>query len=382
MLKQRLNADFEYRIAYTTNLFAPENQTLSHIFEKGCRAKIQVFLDAGVHRAFPDLTDDINRWAESAGGNVRLASPIEVVPGGEAIKNGMHHVEEMAAKMANAGLCRHSYAMIIGGGAVLDAAGFAASVFHRGIRQIRIPTTLLSQDDSAVGVKNSINVNGTKNLFGCFHPPDAVIIDFAFLATLDQREILSGIAEAFKVAIIKDVDFFKYLQSNITALKAAEPSVMAQLVRTSSKLHLDHIRDSGDPFEKGSSRPLDFGHWAAHKLEALTRNELRHGEAVAIGMALDILCAVQINLISMALAREILETFEQCGLPIWHPALDHRNRHGDLSILKGLDEFREHLGGALTLAMPTDIGRCIDIHELPEAAIEKAVGLLRDKAAP
>jgi 3-dehydroquinate synthase len=227
-----------------------------------------------------------------------------------------------------------------------------------------------------VGVKNGINHNGAKNLFGCFYPPDAVIIDYRFLRTLSHRDILSGVAEALKVAFIKDEALYQYIRANGARIKDFDWPVLEHLVLKSSRLHLDHI-GGGDPFEKGSSRPLDFGHWSAHKLEAMTRNGIGHGEAVAIGMALDIYCAALMEMITMDLAEEMLETMQACGLVLWHPALIQRDQAGRLILLKGLEEFREHLGGRLTLAMPTGIGKFVDVHELPEPTVEKALGLLQ-----
>jgi 3-dehydroquinate synthase len=278
--------------------------------------------------------------------------------------------------MMAGGLCRHSYVMIVGGGAVLDAVGFAAAIFHRGVRQIRVPTTLLAQDDSGVGVKNGINHNGAKNLFGCFYPPEAVIIDYQFLRTLSDRDIQSGVAEALKVALIKDEALYRFIKTNADAIRNNHWPVLERLVLESSKLHLEHI-GGGDPFEKGSSRPLDFGHWSAHKLETMTRNQILHGEAVAVGMALDIDCAAILEMIPMALADDILETMRSCGLVLWHDALIQRDGSGQLQLLRGLEEFREHLGGRLTLAMPTGIGSFVDVHALPDHIVEQALRMLQ-----
>ena len=120
---------------------------------------------------------------------VRLAGPILIVPGGEAVKNDIRHIEEILQVIQDAGLCRHSYVLAIGGGAVLDAVGYAAATAHRGVRLVRIPTTVLAQDDSAVGVKNGINAFGKKNYLGTFAPPSAVINDFSFLPTLDRSRL-------------------------------------------------------------------------------------------------------------------------------------------------------------------------------------------------
>ena len=137
-------------------------------------------------------------------------------------------------------------------------------------------------------MKNGVNAFGMKNLLGSFAPPFAVLNDADFLRTLQPRDKIAGVAEAVKVALIRDRAFFDWLEASADALRACEGAAMSRMIRRCAELHLDHIATGGDPFEMGSARPLDFGHWAAHKLEQLSRFRLCHGEAVAIGIALDV----------------------------------------------------------------------------------------------
>jgi 3-dehydroquinate synthase len=376
IVKQSFKVSYEYEVIYARGLFDAKDRTMTRILGEN-RSNVMIFLDDKVAEAFPSLARQARQWAQSHPDVMDLIAPVAIVPGGEAIKKRWETIDAMTRQMMDAGLCRHSYAMIIGGGAVLDAVSFAAAIFHRGVRQIKVPTTMLAQDDSGVGVKNGVNYQGVKNLFGCFYPPDAVIIDYNFLRTLEPRDIRSGVAEVLKVAFIKDKDLYGYIRENAGKIRANHWPTLEYLVFKSSGLHLEHI-GSGDPFEKGSSRPLDFGHWSAHKLETLTRNEIRHGEAVAIGMALDIYCAALLEMISLGLAQEMVETMQACGLVLWHDALNQRDPSGQLRLLGGLKEFREHLGGRLTLAMPTGIGKFTDIHELPNPIVERAVKMLQD----
>ena len=171
--------------------------------------------------------------------------------------------------------CSRHCLIAIGGGALLDVAGFAAAMAHRGVRLIRVPTTVLSQDDSAIGVKNGINAFDKKNYLGTFAAPFAVINDSRFLPTLSDRDWRSGISEAIKVALIRDAAFFDFIEANAVKLHDRDLPVMEQLVHRSAELHYDHITTNGDPYEQGSSRPLDYGHWAAHKLEPVTDYRLR-----------------------------------------------------------------------------------------------------------
>ena len=275
------------------------------------------------------------------------------------------------------GVDRHSYVVVIGGGAVLDAVGYAAATAHRGVRLIRVPTTVLAQDDSAVGIKNGINAFGKKNFVGSFAPPHAVLNDFELLLTLSDRDWRAGISEAIKVALLKDATFFAWIEQHADDLRERSLPAMASLVHRSAEMHLHHIATSGDPFELGSSRPLDFGHWAAHKLEQLSHYELRHGEAVAIGISLDSTYSYLTGCLPHAHWRRIIELFERVGLPIWAAEMATPDSGGRPAVLAGMEEFREHLGGRLTVMLLERIGSGFEVHELDEAVMLEASDLLR-----
>ena len=278
------------------------------------------------------------------------------------------------------GMDRHAFVIIIGGGAVLDMAGYAAGTTHRGLRVIRVPTTVLSQGDGGVGVKTGINAHGVKNFLGTFTPPFAVINDRQFLRTLPRRDALAGVAEAVKVAIIRDASFFESMERRVAAIHSADTSTIADVVEQAARLHLTHIAQGDDPFEFGTSRPLDLGHWSAHKLEMLTQGELRHGEAVAIGMAIDTRYAEQSGLLSTRELERVVGLLEGVGLATWHPGLDQIDGHGAPAVLAGLDEFREHLGGELTLIMPEAIGRVTEIHAVDTDRMLDAIAWLKERA--
>jgi 3-dehydroquinate synthase len=175
------------------------------------------------------------------------------------------------------------------------------------------------QNDAGVGVKNGINALGRKNFIGTFAPPFAVINDFAFLDTLPPRELRAGMAEAVKVALIKDRSFFTHLYEQRFELASFSPRPLEEMIHRCAALHMHHIGTGGDPFELGSARPLDFGHWSAHKLEEMTGGLLRHGEAVSIGIALDSLYSYYNGMIEEVM-RQIYPAW-RFGLPLYHPAL-------------------------------------------------------------
>ena len=258
----------------------------------------------------------------------------------------------------------------IGGGAVIDMVGYAAAIAHRGVKFIRIPTTVLSQNDSAVGVKNSINIFGKKNFLGTFAPPYAIFNDRNFLTTLEQRDWISGIAEAIKVALIKDKPFFEYIEANAEKLQERDMEAMQYVIYKCAEMHMHHIAQGGDPFESGSSRPLDFGHWAAHKMEQITNYKLRHGEAVAKGIALDVTYAELLGLIFTDDLNRILTVMEKIGFDLCIPV----ETEEEISILlNGLQEFQEHLGGELCITLINGIGQKHDVNVIDIEQMKIAV---------
>ena len=269
--------------------------------------------------------------------------------------------------------------MYCGGGAFLDTVGFAASIVHRGIRQIRIPTTVLAQNDSGVGVKNGINMFGMKNFIGTFFPPFAVINDLDFLDTLEQRDWISGVAEAFKVAMIKDAKFFHWLCSSAGKFKSRDKEAMGKMVKHCARLHVGHIGKSGDPFEFGSARPLDFGHWSAHKLEMMSGGKIRHGEAVAIGLALDSFYAVEKGLLRKKDFDSLTGALGKIGFRLWSELLLKKGKNGRLEIFSGIGEFREHLGGELHVTLPDGLGGKTEVNELDEKIILMAIRYLEQQ---
>jgi 3-dehydroquinate synthase len=237
-----------------------------------------------------------------------------------------------------------------------------------------MPTTTLSQGDSGIGVKNGINAFGKKNFLGTFAPPFAVINDARFLDTLPRRDAIAGYAEAVKVSLLRDPAFFAWLETEADALAALDRAAMARLIQRGAELHMQHIASSGDPFETGTARPLDFGHWAAHKLESLTGNRLRHGEAVAIGVALDTIYAGKAGLADPATVDRVLGVLGRLGLPRWDDAV------ADPALLDGLDEFREHLGGELTITLVRSPGSSVDVGTIDRDLVRASIAELAARA--
>ncbi len=367
-------APLRYAVHFTRGVFAPENPLLEQVLAAGPEPAPQRFicaLDAGLVAAQPDLATRIEAYAAAHAGTLDLVFPPLVLPGGEAAKNSFDVPHQLLRLARRLRLPRQSHLVAVGGGAFLDAAGFAAALVHRGMRLIRIPSTVLAQNDSGVGVKNGLNLGGVKNFLGTFAPPAAVLNDFDLLRTLPERHWCAGMAEAFKVAIIKDAAFLDWLLEHAAALRGRDQAAMETLVHRCAVLHLEHIATNGDPFEQGAARPLDFGHWAAHKLESLTRHDLNHGEAVALGIALDLRYAAAIGFIPRADALRVIAGLAAAGLPIRHEALGWLDLAGKPFVLQGIEEFREHLGGRLAVTLPKPLGARIEIDQLDEALLQR-----------
>ncbi len=379
-IRQTLAVPFAFPVHFGRGFFEAGNpmlaRTINRLHEKR-RHRVMVCLDQGVAKAWPELAGKIAGYFKMHPEVIELAGPIEIMPGGERAKTGLNLVVRTIGLMAKRHLDRQSVVLIIGGGGMLDMVGLAASLVHRGLRVLRMPTTGVGQNDVGVGVKTGIDLHGSKNFLGTFAPPFAVINDFDFLDRLSDREWIAGIAEAFKVAMIKDRRFFTFLCEKAKRLRARDRIAMERLVTTCARLHLDHIREGGDPFETGSARPLDFGHWSAHQLEVLSRYRLRHGEAVAVGIALDSYYASRTGLMPDRDFLALIAGLKSAGLPVWHPLLESRDKRGQMTILAGLARFQEHLGGPLTITLPAPVGRRTEIHAMDPLVLQEGIARLK-----
>lgn len=367
---------FKHRIVFTRDAFAQGNPVLAEILNEGGGRRAMVFVEEAVATLWLGLEDEVLAYFAALDLDFR---GISVFPGGEAAKGDDRLVRQVWAAIDAAHLDRHSYALVIGGGAFLDAVGYAAATAHRGVRLVRFPTTTLSQDDSGVGVKCAINAFGKKNWIGAFAVPYAVINDFRFLHSQDEDTRRGGLIEAVKVALVRDRGFFEWIEANLAPLAALDPATLEACVEKSALLHARHIAMGGDAFETGSSRPLDFGHWAAHKLEAMTSYQLPHAPAVAVGLALDTMYSARSGLLEPALAERVLRVLEGLRLDFYHPALDWPGDNERRLVLGGLSEFREHLGGELTILLLRDLGLGVNVHELDDRLLGSCMDELRTR---
>lgn len=382
-IRRNVRLDFAHEVFFTRDAFVPENSTLADLLKSeqpGKRTKVLVYLDEGIIDGNPNLPTLVGAYFQKHSNSLNLVCPPCFIRGGEEAKNDWGLVESIWSDLNQHGMCRHSYVIVVGGGAALDLVGFAASTAHRGVRLIRFPTTTLSQGDGGVGVKNGINFFGKKNWVGTFAVPDAVINDFSFLRTLPDSQKRAGYVEAIKVALIRDRAFFEWIEERANELSKFDQLAMEQLIRRSAALHLDHIAGSGDPFERGSARPLDFGHWIAHKLEPMSDFRVGHGDAVAIGLAADVIYCSRIGLLKEQAAERVLALLQALGFEIYHPLLHAQNQQDGSIILDGLEEFREHLGGKLTITLIQALGQGVEVHQMDDEQVLHAIDDLRSRS--
>ncbi len=378
-IRQRVSISYDFPVIFTRDAFSPENPALGSVFPSppqgsSNQAKAALVVDQGAAEAFPDLCERAASYFETRPETPRLIGDPLVLPGGERAKADQDVLQRVLRLVFERGVCRHSFLIVLGGGALLDAAGFAAATAHRGVRLVRMPSTTLAQNDAGVGLKNGVSLFGRKNFWGAFAPPFAVVNDLALLSGLAPRDRRAGLSEAVKVALIRNRDFFERLYAARHELGTLAPWAVEEAVMDCARLHMTHIATAGDPFELGSARPLDFGHWSAHALEEITRGGLRHGEAVAIGIALDSLYSSLTGLLSREDCARILTLLRDMGFNLWNEALE------SLDVAAALDAFREHLGGELTISLLQGIGRGLEVNAIDPATMREAKALLREDA--
>ncbi len=375
----RYDIDFSvpqvHRLRFTTDCLGDDFPVLTELLEATSPAasRVQVWIDQGLVDWDSGLPLRIATKLKQTAG-IELVDDVQILPGGETVKNDAAYVEQLLQAFNRSELDRRSYVLAIGGGAVLDIVGFAAAVAHRGIRLVRLPTTTLGQADSGVGVKNAVNWFGKKNWKGTFATPWGVINDQELLKGLSDRDFCCGFSEAVKVALLKDRRYFDNLSEFAPQIASRTEPYAHQAIRQAVLLHLHHITHGGDPFEARQARPLDFGHWSAHKLEAITQYGLRHGEAVAIGVAVDVAYSHLRHGLPLSVVQQTLATLQHLRLPVWDTALDEE------VIFDGLEEFRQHLGGELTITLIEQVGRPIDVHTIDRGAMREAMALVAAQA--
>ncbi len=367
-----MSVPYRHRVLFTRDALAPANASIASLIcepDAPAPRRLVAFVDSGLAQAWPGFAQGLRDYCAAHAGAPEVVL-VETVPGGERAKQSSAVVDRVVAAVDEHRIDRQSFVLAAGGGAVLDAVGYAAAIAHRGCRLLRLPTTTLGQDDSGMAVKNGINVGRKKNFVGTFALPHGVVCDLDFLRTLPEWSWCGGFSEAVKIALLRDAALFAQIERDAAQIRARAMGAAVPVIMRSAELHYRHIVAGGDPFETRSARPLDYGHWIAHRLEGLTDGELPHGQAVAIGVATDTMYAACAGMLPMAEAERVVRVLQALGLPTTHALLGSTR-----AVAEGLEEFREHLGGRLTLTLLTGIGAPVDTHELRPQLLEEAVRL-------
>ena len=299
------------RLRCTRNCFTDDwDQVLPLLKTDSAKARVQVWIDRSVVDSNPSVLTDLSRRLAESDNEIDLVAPVALVDGGEQIKND----------------------------------------------------------------HDAINAFGKKNWKGTFSVPWAVVNDQSLIANLPDRDFRAGFSEAVKVSLLKSPSAFRYLCDHATAIANRDWNAVMPAIRSSVLMHLYHITHGGDPFEMQEARPLDFGHWSAHKLEHLTNFRLRHGEAVSIGVALDTVYSHLVHGLDRSDVQRTLRVLTDLGLPIFDSELNTQ------TIFDGLEEFRQHLGGRLTVTMLRAVGHNINVHEIDESAMKQSIEIVREQS--
>lgn len=292
-----------------------------------------------------------------------------VLPSGERTKS-LSTAKKLYKQLLELGTRRRSILVSFGGGVIMDTIGFVAATYMRGIPYINVPTSLLAQVDSAIGGKVAVNHPQGKNLVGAFYHPNKVYSDPTVLKTLSLRDIRCGMAEVIKTAIIADEDLFEFVENNVTDILKKDIKVLEEIVLKTSALKVKLLKP--DPYEKNLKRPLNFGHTIGHaveKEEAYRR--IRHGEAVAVGMAVATQIAIKKGICSLNAGNRIIDLLKRMGLPTFSRVPSERIWQA-ISIIKMIRD------GNLYFVLPSEtLGEVVITNDVTEAEIIDAVNLLK-----
>jgi 3-dehydroquinate synthase len=272
-----------------------------------------------------------------------------ITPAGEISKN-INTVISIIESMEKAYLGRDTLVVALGGGTVGDIAGFAASIFKRGVPVVHIPTTTVAQADSAIGGKTGVDSSASKNAFGTFWHPVGVYIDVAALATLDERQFRAGLVESVKHAIVADYEYFCWLESNLDSILERKTDYLEHLAYQNCRIKGSVVE--ADPNEQNQRRMLNYGHTIGHAVEAASGFELLHGEAVSIGIIGACLIELQMKLAKSDKLDRIRVLLKKLGVPVTLP-----ENLADNKVLELIKHDKKAVNKWPRFALTSDIGK-------------------------
>ncbi|MEM1560132.1 MAG: 3-dehydroquinate synthase [Ignisphaera sp.] len=271
--------------------------------------------------------------------------------------------------MYSIGMQRNDYVVAVGGGTLTDVAGFISSLYMRGVKLVNIPTTLLGMVDAALGGKNGVNFRGVKNIIGTFYQPDLVVADLGFLDTLPQEEYLNGLAEVVKYGISLDRGFFDYLRDHVDEVLKKKDEAVEYMVYRSMKNKLGIVKE--DPLElKGVRIVLNFGHTFGHAIESASGFTVKHGKAVALGMAMETMFGVEIGATKEYCIELVVDMLRRYDLPT---SMEDLEVDVDMKkVIEAVNRDKKRYGGSISMPILIDIGSWIRV----DVPLDKVVGYL------
>jgi 3-dehydroquinate synthetase len=352
-----------YKLIKTSNLFSHRNLSLL-IGREHKNGVCVIVVDSAIYDL---LVDEINSYYNHHKIEVTLIK----IEGNEK-KKTMDSYQEIVNVLDRTALHRRKEPIIaLGGGVVMDIAGFVASTYRRSVPCIKIPTTLMGYVDAAIGIKNGVDHNGNKNRLGSFHEPHTVILDKGFLETLPHRHIVNGVAEILKIAIIKDKSLYDLIKTEGKASILSNFKLTGDEILDKSIIGLIKELES-NLYEIELQRPSDFGHTFSPVIEMKNLElDMLHGEAVAIDIAISCTIAARRELISMESLTEIIELMKSLGLPTTHHSLTTE------LLMSGLEERILHRNGNQNVPVPSPVGECIFLQDISRDEISHALTYLR-----
>lgn len=353
----------EFKLTYSADIFNPENRDIANMSDSNRRI---IVIDTEVWNLYKDKID-------AYFGATKLQSQILIIDCKEENKN-WKTVDEIVTFFEKQGVLRREKIIAIGGGVLLDIVGFACSIYRRGIPYIKIPTTLLAIVDASVGSKVAVNHLGRRNRIGAYYPPEATYIDKKFIATQSEREIVNGIAEIFKLAVIKSPELFKLLEESAEMLINEKFQHGAVPVRVINLAITEMIEELGpNLWEKRLDRCVDFGHTFSPVIEMANIPNLLHGEAVALDCIFSSCISFIRGYITTEQLKRIVDVAKRLKLKTYHP--DFTN----IKMLKeSLSDATKHRNGNQFAPLPIDIGNYKIVNDVTDDEIIWAIKVFEE----
>ena len=287
------------------------------------------------------------------------------VPDGEEHKS-LESAGKLYQQLAESGAERLTPILALGGGVIGDLAGFVAATYMRGVPLVQLPTTLLAQCDSSIGGKTAVNHGQLKNEIGAFYQPKMTISDISTLKSLPKEEFTSGLAEVIKHAVIKDAQFFVYLEKNLDLIKALDDNVLEAVVAKSAQIKAAIVEI--DERDTGLRNILNFGHTVGHAVESVTNFQVAHGQAVSIGMVAAAKIAAAMDILDSGNATRLKNLLEKAGLMVNLPPLAVKQ------VMRAMRYDKKVLSGKIRFVLPQTIGQVFIKDDVSPAIVEKVLG--------